>query len=118
MHAPLTQPRRKTRWTYAEYYRMAEMGFFRDQKVELIDGEIIEIPPQGEDHGVGILLVTRAMNLAFGSGHVVRVQLPLHTGKDQEPERISQSSREIFATPFDMGGQTAPYWSWKSPAQR
>jgi Uma2 family endonuclease len=86
MHAPLTQPRRKTRWTYAEYYRMAEMGFFRDQKVELIDGEIIEMPPQGEDHGVGILLVTRALNLAFGSGHVVRVQLPLHTGKDQEPE--------------------------------
>jgi Uma2 family endonuclease len=86
MHAPLTQPRRKTRWTYAEYYRMAEMGFFRNQRVELIDGEIIEMPPQGEEHGVGILLLTKALNATFGEGHVVRVQLPLHTGKDQEPE--------------------------------
>ncbi len=65
---------------------MAEMGFFRDQRVELIDGEIIEMPPQGEEHGVGILLLTKALNVAFGEGHVVRVQLPLHTGANEEPE--------------------------------
>ncbi|HTL31437.1 MAG TPA: Uma2 family endonuclease [Tepidisphaeraceae bacterium] len=86
MHAPLTQPRRKTHWTYAEYYRMAEMGFFRDQRVELINGEIIEMPPQGEEHGVGILLLTKVLNSVFAAGHVVRVQLPLHTGVNEEPE--------------------------------
>lgn len=86
MYAPLTRPRRKTHWTYEEYYRMAEMGFFRDQRVELIDAEIIEMPPQGEKHGVGILLVTECLNRAFGEGHVVRVQLPLRTSADEEPE--------------------------------
>jgi Uma2 family endonuclease len=86
MHAPLTQPRRKTRWTYDEYYRMAEMGFFRGQKVELIDGEIIEMPPQGEEHGVAIMLLTKVLTTTFGDGHAIRVQLPLHTAANEEPE--------------------------------
>lgn len=81
----IEQPRHKTRWTYAEYYQMAEMGFFRDQHVELIDGEIVEMPPQGEPHYVSIMLVNRAIERAFGSEFVIRAHAPLHTGADEEP---------------------------------
>src|SRR4051794_26169227 len=84
--SPPTSPRRKTRWTYDEYYRMADAGFFRDQRVELIDGEIIEMPPQGEPHGVVIMIVTDVMKDTFGKHHAIRVQLPLRTAVDEEPE--------------------------------
>jgi Uma2 family endonuclease len=86
MSLPLQQPRRKTKWTYEEYYLMASKGSFRDQHVEFIDGEIIEMPPQGEPHGVAIMLVTKEMNRIFARGHAVRVQLPLRTGANEEPE--------------------------------
>ena len=34
------------RWTVAEYHRMAEVGLLHeDSRVELIDGEIIEMAP-------------------------------------------------------------------------
>src|SRR5205823_8065761 len=80
------KPRRKTRWTYDEYYRMADAGVFRDRHVELINGEIIEMPPQGEPHYVTILLSAKAVQAAFGNGYVVRTQAPLRTGVDEEPE--------------------------------
>src|SRR5690348_4685230 len=83
--APPDKPRRKTRWSYEEYYQMAEAGVFDNKHVELINGEIIEMPPQGEPHYVSIMLCTRAAESAFGKGYVVRTQAPLRTGVDEEP---------------------------------
>src|SRR5439155_19650905 len=80
------KPRPKYRWTYEKYYQMAEAGMFRDRHVELIHGEIIEMPAQGEPHGVAIILGTRKLMSVFGEGYVVRAQLPLRTGVDDEPE--------------------------------
>jgi Uma2 family endonuclease len=80
------KPRRKTRWTYEEYYRMADAGVFRDQRVELINGEIVEMPPQGEPHYTTILIGSKRLERAFGDGYVVRTQGPLRTGQDEEPE--------------------------------
>ena len=80
------KPRRKTRWSYEEYYQMAEAGVFDRQHVELINGEIVEMPPQGEPHGVAILLATRELATIFGKGYVIRTQMPLRTGVDEEPE--------------------------------
>ena len=46
-----SQPRH--RWTVAEYHRMAEVGLLNeDSRVELIDGEIIEMAPIGIEHAV------------------------------------------------------------------
>ena len=39
------------RLTVDQYYRMAEAGIFKeDDRVELIEGEIIDMPPIGIDH--------------------------------------------------------------------
>ena len=44
------QPRH--RWTVAEYHRMGEVGLLNeDSRVELIDGEIVEMAPIGSLHG-------------------------------------------------------------------
>jgi Uma2 family endonuclease len=48
-----TDPSRRS-WSREEYQRLEEWGFFKDQKVELVEGEIILQDP--EDHkGAGLL---------------------------------------------------------------
>jgi Uma2 family endonuclease len=77
---------RTWRWTREEYYRLYDQGFFQDRRVELIDGEIVEMPVMKNPHAVAITLVEEALRSAFGSGHWFRVQMPLHLGPDSEPE--------------------------------
>lgn len=75
------------RWTRDEYYRMAETGILRpDDRVELIDGEILRMSPQRSAHAVAVRLAQEALRAAFGPGFDVRPQLPLTLGEATEPE--------------------------------
>ncbi len=39
------------RWTYADFVRMAEFGFFtEDDRIELIGGELVPMSPKGNRH--------------------------------------------------------------------
>jgi Uma2 family endonuclease len=79
---------RRRRWTRDEYYRAAEVGIFRpDERLELLDGEIIQkVSPQKPPHATSVLLGARALTTAFGPGHLVRQQLPLILTTTSEPE--------------------------------
>ncbi|MCX7777155.1 MAG: Uma2 family endonuclease, partial [Armatimonadetes bacterium] len=77
---------KRRKFTKAEYYRMAEMGFFSGQKVELIDGEVVLMAPQEAEHAVAAELVLRVLERAFGGGYHVRAQKPLDLGEHYEPE--------------------------------
>jgi Uma2 family endonuclease len=81
----VAEPRTR-RWTRAEYYKMADMGLFEGQRVELIDGEIIEMSPQKGPHAQSIGLTSDELRAAFGRGHWVREQLPLALGLSSDPE--------------------------------
>lgn len=49
------------RWSRAEYERMAEAGVLDSQtRLELIDGEILPMPPQSASHFTAIRLTERA----------------------------------------------------------
>jgi Uma2 family endonuclease len=83
---PMRAEPRLRRWTRAEYYRLAELGLIPERHVELIDGEIFEMSPQGGPHGVGIGLVLDTLQKAFGKGYFVRPQLPVALAPHSEPE--------------------------------
>ena len=75
------------RWTRAEYERMVDAGTFAPgARVELIDGEIVEMPPQKSLHSTGIRLVEEALRRVFSKGWDVRVQMPLALDERSEPE--------------------------------
>jgi Uma2 family endonuclease len=76
----------KRRLTSDEYNRMADQGSFRNQRVELINGEVIAKAPQGSQHFTAICLTLDALRRAFGVDFVVRVQGPLAIASDCEPE--------------------------------
>jgi Uma2 family endonuclease len=77
---------RARQWTRAEYYRMADLGLFNGQRVELIEGTIVQMPPQKNFHMIALGLVEEALRAAFGPRHWVRMQGPLHLRPRSAPE--------------------------------
>lgn len=75
------------RWTRDEYDKMIAAGVFEpDERVELVEGEILQMTPQGSLHATAIQLVHDALRLAFGQGFIVRIQGPLAISLRSEPE--------------------------------
>jgi Uma2 family endonuclease len=74
------------RWTREEYYRMGEIGFFEDKRVELIEGEVIDMSPIYSPHATSVTLAGEVLREIFGKGWVVREEKPLSLGIDSDPE--------------------------------
>src|SRR5262245_65941435 len=68
-----TEHVRVRRWTRREYERMIDRGIFRpDDRLELIDGQMVVKEPQDSDHFTAILLVAERLRAALGQGWLVR----------------------------------------------
>lgn len=81
---PNIQPHRFSR---SQYERMIEAGIFApDDRLELLDGEIIAMAPQKSRHATAIRLLEEALRRSFDSGYDVRSQLPLALDEYSEPE--------------------------------
>ena len=65
---------------------MLDLGWFQDQRVELIDGEILDMPSQKNYHGAAITQSMDALRLAFGIGFWVRNQLSLDLSPHSVPD--------------------------------
>ena len=77
----------KKLFTVDEYYRMADAGILTpEDRVELIDGEIIEMSPIGSRHLGCVNRATRLFTSAFRDRVVVSVQNPLRLSNYTEPE--------------------------------
>lgn len=75
------------RWTREEYERMAAKGFFApDARVELIDGIVYDMTPQGSFHSAGVRACQEVLSRVFSEGFDVRVQMPLALSEFSEPE--------------------------------
>lgn len=71
----------------AEYHRMIDAGVFdEDDRLELLEGVIVTMSPQGARHARVIRYLTRALVLAVDDRHVVCPQLPLTVSEYGEPE--------------------------------
>jgi Uma2 family endonuclease len=65
---------RPYRWTREQFYQMLDLGWFSDQRVELIGGEVIEMAAQFDLHLASVTLTGDVLRAAFGSGYWVRAQ--------------------------------------------
>jgi Uma2 family endonuclease len=82
----LQKPRTR-RFTVDEYYKMAEVGILRpDERVQLIDGEIVEMPPEGPGHSSHIDRLNDVFWPRFSGAAVVRIQHPVQLGVGSMPE--------------------------------
>ena len=74
-------------FTVHEYHKMGEAGILtEDDRVELIEGESLVMPPIGEAHFGNVNRFTLLFVRAFGSLAVVHIQNPVRVGLRNEPE--------------------------------
>lgn len=83
--ARIELPRR--RFTVEEYYRMGEAGILGPaDRVELIEGEIVNKPVIGPRHAACVAELTRRFVLAAGDRAVLWPQNPVTISRDSVPE--------------------------------
>lgn len=74
-------------FTVKDYYRMAEAGILtEDDRVELIEGEILEMSPIGSRHAACISELSELATERVGRTVIVRVQSPIDLGEGSEPQ--------------------------------
>ena len=82
-----TDPAAPPRWTTEQYLRLADEGVLGpDDKVELLEGVIVAVPPSNARHASGIVRLSHALFGAVGDRAVVRIQLGFMAGVYSLPE--------------------------------
>lgn len=77
----------RRRFTVQQYERMVEAGVIGpEERVELLDGEVVEMPPIGPPHASRVDRANTHLGRALGSGVIIRVQSPLHLSDLSMPE--------------------------------
>ena len=78
---------RPHRLTVDEYYRMAKVGLLPpNARVELIEGEIIDMAPIGSRHAAAVDLLAERFIEALRGAALVRVQGPVRLSARSEPQ--------------------------------
>jgi len=88
------------KWTLDEYHRMIEVGLLDDRQVELLNGEIIEMSPEGPEHAQGSTDTADYLRSLLGDRAVVRDAKPITLpSSNSEPEpnvAIVQPLRALY----------------------
>lgn len=81
---PLTQ---RHRLTVEDFHRMGEAGILRDDaRVELIEGELVDMPPIGSEHAGAVMILIHILTRAVGEAAIVNAQNPVVLSADSEPQ--------------------------------
>ena len=85
MGAPLTIPRRLL--TLDEYHTMGAAGVLKeDDRIELIEGEMIEMAPIGSRHLAKVNRLARLLAQCVGDQAIISVQNPIALPPHNEPQ--------------------------------
>ncbi|MBD2104487.1 Uma2 family endonuclease [Leptolyngbya sp. FACHB-261] len=73
------------KWTIERYHRAIDAGLFDDQPVELLRGDIIVMPPEGEPHAYYNSEVGDYLRALLGNRVKIREAHPITLPNDSEP---------------------------------
>ncbi|PZO14120.1 MAG: hypothetical protein DCF25_15270 [Leptolyngbya foveolarum] len=74
------------KWTLEEYHRLVESGLLDHRRVELIKGEIVEMPPEGEPHAYSSTESGNYLVRLLGKKATIRPAKPITLPNQSEPE--------------------------------
>jgi Uma2 family endonuclease len=73
--------------TVAQYHRMLEVGIFYEREpVELLDGQLIEMPPEGPVHSSAVMRLNELLVERFAGRAMVRPGNPVELDNTSEPQ--------------------------------
>ena len=74
------------KWTIEEYHQLIETGILDDKRVELLEGTIVDMPPEGTPHAVYCSESVSYLSELLGNRAAVREGHPITLPNDSEPE--------------------------------
>lgn len=75
------------RFTVDDFYRMAKAGILtEDDRVELIEGQVVEMAPIGRQHASRVDRLNRLLQRLVGDKAILRVQGPVRLDPYSEPQ--------------------------------
>jgi Uma2 family endonuclease len=87
MSSPIQHPPCRHAYSVDDYYRMAETGILRPgDRVELIEGEIIDRAPIGSRHAAAVNRISNILKLSVGTQAIVAIQNPVRLDRHSEPQ--------------------------------
>jgi Uma2 family endonuclease len=99
----------RRQFTVDEYHAMARAGILlEDDRVELIEGEIVEMSPIGRGHAFSVTALTHLLVKGVGDRALVSVQNPVRLSSRSEPQpdvtllRRRPDYREVGVGPADV----------------
>jgi Uma2 family endonuclease len=97
------------KWTIDEYHSMIDAGILDDRKVELLEGEILEMSPEGEPHAYCSDEAGEYLAKLLGSRAKIRQAKPITLPNNSEPEpdiaivqRLGREYREHHPYPENI----------------
>lgn len=89
------------KWTIDEYHSMIKAGLLDNRHVELLKGEIVEMPPEGEAHAYFSSEAEDYLRNLLGIQATIRSGKPITLPDDSEPEPdiaiVQKLGREYLA---------------------
>jgi Uma2 family endonuclease len=73
-------------WNVDNYHQMINAGIFNDRRVELLKGEIVEMPPEGKPHAYFSSTTVEYLIKLLGDRAMIRSAKPITLPNDSEPE--------------------------------
>jgi hypothetical protein len=74
-------------FTVEEYHKMAQVGILsEDDRVELLEGEIVEMTPIGSRHAACVNRLNRLFSDRVGAQAIVSIQNPIRLSERSEPQ--------------------------------
>ncbi|NJN31823.1 MAG: Uma2 family endonuclease [Synechococcales cyanobacterium RM1_1_8] len=92
------------KWTVADYHRMIEAGILADRRVELLNGEIVEMPAEGAPHTSRVSEGANHFRALLADKAFIREAHPI-TLETSEPE----PDIAIVQLPFEQYRDRHPY---------
>jgi len=87
MSTPVQHTPHRHAYSVDDYYRMAEAGILRPgDRVELIEGEIIDMVPIGSRHAAAVKRIARVLSQVIGEHAYLSVQDPVRLSQYSEPQ--------------------------------
>lgn len=87
------------RFTVDDFYRMAKVGILtEDDRVELVEGQIVEMAPIGDRHAADVARLTSVFGAQLAGRAIVLVQNPLRLDPPPSPFRTSFFSGRAATT--------------------
>jgi Uma2 family endonuclease len=74
------------KWTLDHYHQAVDAGIFDGQSIELLKGELVVMPPEGEPHVVYLMSAADYLRSRLDGQATLREAHPITLADDSEPE--------------------------------